>query len=56
MIEEKQKYHHSYHHDSPSPPNSYKARGGEREVGRKNIRNSVTLPFMLIHLSTGNLY
>ena len=43
-------YHHHYH-----PPNANRARGGGRKVGRKNHRNSVTLSFMLIHISTSNL-
>ena len=39
----------------PLHPNSYSARGGGRKEGRKNLRNSVTLSFMLIQFSTNNL-
>ena len=51
--EEKQRYHYQYHHNylpppPLAPPNSYRARGGGRTEGRKNLRNSVTLSFMLI--------
>ena len=44
------------------PPHFYRAKGGERKffagqrkVGRKSLRNSVILSFMLIHFSTENL-
>ena len=38
-----------------NPPNSYRGRGGGRKDARKNLRNSVTLSFMLIQFSTSNL-
>ena len=60
-MEEKQRYHCQYHHITTHHHhypmhNSYRARGGERKVGRMSFRNSAILSFMLIHFSTGNLY
>ena len=39
----------------PLSPNSYRARGVRRKEGRKYLRNSVTLSFILIQFSITNL-
>ena len=57
-MEEKHRYHYQYHHNylpPQLPPNSYRARGWGRKEGRKNLRNFVTLSFMLIQFLTSNL-
>ena len=56
-IDEKHRYHYQHHHNylpPPLPPTLT-----EQEIGggkkRKNLRNSVTLSFILIQFSTRNL-
>ena len=51
MMKEKQTFHYQYHHNflpPPLPPNSYREWDMGRKVGRKNLRNLVTLSFILI--------